>query len=208
MPSVEVEGYGRMNVLQERGRDAVNVRPHGTGRLVPMLPHLTPEQRFWSKVNKDGHIPAYAPELGACWLWTGTINNDGYGKFSVRMKTDRAARWAYERWCGPIRDGHTIDHLCRNRPRVRLSHLESVTNRENILRSEGLTAQNARKTHCPKGHPYSSDNLYVNPQNGSRHCRTCVNAMTRRWAARNIEQRMATRRARRVKARQERGGVA
>ena len=30
-----------MNALQERGRVAVNDRPHGTGRLVPMQPQST-----------------------------------------------------------------------------------------------------------------------------------------------------------------------
>lgn len=31
---------------------------------------------------------------------------------------------------------------------------------------------NRDKTHCPKGHPYSGDNLYVRP-NGKRECRQC-----------------------------------
>ena len=31
---------------------------------------------------------------------------------------------------------------------------------------------NTRKTHCPQGHPYSGDNLYVTPR-GHRECVTC-----------------------------------
>ena len=31
---------------------------------------------------------------------------------------------------------------------------------------------NSRKTHCPKGHPYEADNLYIDPK-GYRRCRTC-----------------------------------
>ncbi len=34
------------------------------------------------------------------------------------------------------------------------------------------------ETHCPKGHPYSGDNLYLRP-NGGRECRTCVYARNR-----------------------------
>jgi len=30
----------------------------------------------------------------------------------------------------------------------------------------------SKRTHCPKGHPYSSENTYVNPR-GSRECRMC-----------------------------------
>lgn len=30
------------------------------------------------------------------------------------------------------------------------------------------------KTHCPYGHPLAGENLYVQPSNGARVCRTCV----------------------------------
>ena len=35
------------------------------------------------------------------------------------------------------------------------------------------TDHNARKTHCPKGHEYSSENTYLSG-NGHRRCRTCI----------------------------------
>jgi hypothetical protein len=41
---------------------------------------------------------------------------------------------------------------------------------------------NSDKTHCPAGHPYSGDNLYVAPS-GDRMCRTCRNASTRKRRA-------------------------
>ena len=31
---------------------------------------------------------------------------------------------------------------------------------------------NAAKSHCPKGHPYSGENLYVY-ENGARDCKAC-----------------------------------
>jgi hypothetical protein len=34
------------------------------------------------------------------------------------------------------------------------------------------------RTHCPKGHPYAGENLYVDPH-GHRHCRICM----RHWSA-------------------------
>ena len=33
-------------------------------------------------------------------------------------------------------------------------------------------------THCPNGHPYAGENLYVNPK-GSRNCRQCLNEYKR-----------------------------
>ena len=52
-------------------------------------------------------------------------------------------------------------------------HLEPVTVRENLLRGEGPSALHAKKTHCPQGHPYAGDNLYIHPTRGLRYCRTC-----------------------------------
>ena len=68
-----------------------------------------------------------------------------------------------------------IDHLCRVRNCVRPSHLEQVTGRENVLRSHGPAAINARKTHCHKGHEFTPENTYVwsNGSRTHRMCRTC-----------------------------------
>jgi hypothetical protein len=73
---------------------------------------------------------------------------------------------------GPIPDGLHLDHLCKVRNCVRPSHLEAVTPRENVMRSDGVASLNARKTHCKRGHPFSGRNLYVRP-NGERACRKC-----------------------------------
>ena len=37
-------------------------------------------------------------------------------------------------------------------------HLEHVTKKENIMRGAWPCAINAKKTHCPRGHPYSAEN--------------------------------------------------
>lgn len=61
-----------------------------------------------------------------------------------------------------------IDHLCGVKACVRPEHLEAVTQGENVRRAA------ARKTHCPKGHPYSGPNLYVRPGTNNRLCRSCM----------------------------------
>ncbi len=94
------------------------------------------EARFWSKVDKDGPIPAHRPDLGQCWVWTDVPNDMGYGVFGVGQKVVKAYRWSYEHFVKPIPDGLMPDHLCRNPPCVRPSHLEPVTNRENVLRGD------------------------------------------------------------------------
>ena len=115
----------------------------------------TLEDRFWAKVDRGG------PD--ECWLWTAHIDRDGYGRF----ERIGAHRWAYEFAIGPIPDGMQIDHLCRVRRCVNPAHLETVTLAENVLRGQGVTAQQARQTHCKRGHPLPA------AVDGRRVCTRC-----------------------------------
>jgi hypothetical protein len=147
------------------------------------------EERFWSKVRKTE----------TCWLWMATRNNQGYGEFWVAAagKKVLAHRFAYELLVGSIPEGLTLDHVrangCTSHACVKaiadehgLPHLEPVTERENILRSDSFSARNARKTHCPAGHPYDEVNTYVSRQ-GGRNCRTCHRQQERDRRHRRIE---------------------
>lgn len=82
---------------------------------------------------------------GDCWLWTGTIRPDGYGQVTVGRKQQRAHRLVYELLVGPIPEGLTLDHLCRNPPCVNPDHLEPVTLKINIERSPIVTSPNQAK---------------------------------------------------------------
>jgi len=110
-----------------------------------------------------------------CWMWQGCILHDGYGVIGVNRRQERVHRISYSEARGPIPSGQVIDHLCRTRACANPEHLEAVTNRENILRGTSPSARHARKTHCPRGHPYSGENLMTEIKNGrpSRRCREC-----------------------------------
>jgi len=133
-------------------------------------------QRFWSKVIA---LPS------GCWEWQSAKSVKGYGLFTLPPKTrrvhksQRAHRIAYELLIGQVPDGLTLDHLCRNPSCVNPLHLQPVSIRDNILRGNGHTAQNARKTHCPQGHPYDMFNAYQIPS-GGRGCRICRTSGHRR----------------------------
>lgn len=126
--------------------------------------------RFWAKVAKTS----------GCWEWIAHKNQYGYGTYSIQSRSYMAHRVAYELEIGPIPDGLEIDHLCRNRGCVNPAHMEPVTARENTLRGEGITAINAQKTHCPKGHKYTDENTYMK-SDGKRVCRECSRTASLAW---------------------------
>lgn len=120
------------------------------------------------------------PESG-CWIWMGAVSQ-GYGYMLRGGKHIKAHRLFYEHHKGPI-GPFVLDHLCRVRCCVNPDHLEPVTNHENIIRGEGPTAINARKTHCPRGHKYDAVARVVNgPRAGEiqRRCLTCKREQTNR----------------------------
>lgn len=133
------------------------------------------DERFWSKVDKDGPVPDYAPHLGQCWIWTDSPNR-GYGRLFIAKRPRQAHRLSYEMTIGPIAEGMDLDHLCRVTVCVNPAHLEPVTHQINILRGEAPPAHAARKLTCPKGHPYDLSNTWVSPSTGWRVCRTCQSA--------------------------------
>lgn len=129
----------------------------------------------------------YEPEPNSgCWLWTGTVNNWGYGVLRVvvdgRGTTTPAHRFSYEAHVGKIATGLELDHLCRNRQCVNPTHLEPVTHRENTMRSDAISAINARKTRCSRGHEFSPENttVVVTKKTGPyRRCNTCYETVWR-----------------------------
>lgn len=135
-----------------------------------------PAERFWAKVNKSAPLPTEGTAVGACWLWTGAVNRNGYGNFWYGSRTVLAHRWAYEQTSEqPIPADLVCDHLCRRRNCVRPSHIQPVTSAENTRRGISGEVNGGRqraKTHCPHGHAYDEINTYVGPD-GSRQCRTC-----------------------------------
>ena len=152
------------------------MRWYAYGR-VDLLPLLTASERFWAKVQRGPNEE--------CWLWTGASFENGYGVFWFEGTNIRAHRFSYEEARGPIPEGLALDHLCRTRGCVNPAHLEAVSLRENILRGEGITARNARKTHCKHGHEFTPGNT-IHEVRG-RKCRICQNARLRERRARRLE---------------------
>lgn len=124
-------------------------------------------------------MTCYEPNTG-CWLWTGGLHTTGYAKIRVHGRRRFAHIVTYELEVGPIPDGKELDHLCRVRHCRSPYHLEPVTHWENSLRGQGACARNARKAHCPQGHPYSPSNTIYERGGRVRRCRICRRAQLAR----------------------------
>lgn len=112
-----------------------------TGTTIKAPPNTTPpEERFWAKVDKT------PSELG-CWLWLGSINSKGYGKFGQSTKRwVQSHRYSYALRFGEIPEGMQVDHklVSQGCPRhcVNPDHLRLVTNKQNQENLGGLQVNN------------------------------------------------------------------
>lgn len=107
-----------------------------------------------------------------CWLWTGSLNEQGYGQVSYEGSMTHVHALLYKLLKGPVPEGKELDHFeCQVRRCANPDHVEPVTHAENVRRGKAGQANKA-KTTCPRGHEYSSSNTYVY-SDGRRECKTC-----------------------------------
>lgn len=76
--------------------------------------------------------------INGCWVWTGRLNRNGYGRVWWQGREPVVHRVVWELLIGPIPKGLVLDHLCRNRACCNPGHLEPVTQRENVVRGEAV----------------------------------------------------------------------
>lgn len=91
-----------------------------------------------------------------CWEWHGALKGAGYPHLKFQQKNYAVQTVMWELFIAAPRPGFDTDHLCRNRKCINPWHLEEVTHRVNMLRSNAPTGINARKLVCHRGHPFEA----------------------------------------------------
>lgn len=133
------------------------------------------------KYGERRDSPGWIVADNGCHIWTGTRNSYGYGVLRRGGHQRHMHRIRYEREVGPVPEGMQLDHFaCNDRLCCNPAHVRPVTQRENLLRGDTVVAAAAARTHCPKGHPLSGDNLSrALLRVGKRRCATCIRERAR-----------------------------
>jgi hypothetical protein len=109
------------------------------------------EERFWEKVDKTGD----------CWVWKAHLLYNGYGRFSINLKTEYSHRVAWFLEHGEWPKGKHVTHICDNPACVRPDHLVLGTVEDNMADRNAKKRQyNHKKLHCRHGMPFSYEGKY------------------------------------------------
>src|SRR5437667_5281345 len=122
-------------------------------------------------------------ESTGCWLYTGGLDEKGYGRIRLGNYIERIHRISAHIYLKlDLNDKlqlalHKLN--CPNKNCWNPEHLYIGDYVDNMRDAKilghtggGLAKTNKEKTHCLNGHPLSGDNLYI-PRDGRRRCRAC-----------------------------------
>jgi hypothetical protein len=135
-----------------------------------------------------------------CHIWQGCKDGCGYGVVRFEGKTRRVHRVRYTLEVGEIPEGMELDHFACDTPACcNPEHVRPASHYENVLRGRSFAAENAAKTHCPKGHPYTPENAIPwFAARGRKSCRACNVVASAAYYAANREIVNGRRRAERL----------
>lgn len=126
-----------------KGAPLLYVRGHIGKKPIPL------SERFWNFVNKNG--PIVREELGPCWIWTGAVNDHGYGVVWDGKAPCLAHRASWILSHGVIDDAMNVCHCCDNPPCVNSEHLflgDHLANMQDMAKKGRAVVPGLRGEQC------------------------------------------------------------
>lgn len=96
--------------------------------LIPPLSQAD-KDKFWKLASR----PSGSDD---CWLWTGLLSQQGYGRFHIGQRPFIAHRISFVLSGGEFHNGSLVLHKCRNKNCVNPAHLYSGTQKQNCADKE------------------------------------------------------------------------
>lgn len=81
---------------------------------------------------QNSRLESRIERSAGCWLWTGRVAQDGYGRIRIAKREYVASRAAYLRWKGPIPCGLWVLHKCDTPRCCNPEHLFLGTHADNM----------------------------------------------------------------------------
>ncbi|SRR5258708_33640851 len=118
-----------------------------------------------------------------CWIWKGALLGKGYGTVRYNDEYWLVHRLIYKIFNFDFKKHLDTLHKCDITKCFNPEHLFQGSNLDNIhdMCNKGRHWRQ-KTTHCPKGHKYTEDNIYINPKSKTRSCKICRTARNRRIA--------------------------
>lgn len=133
------------------------------------------------------------PESG-CWIWLGTTSWSGYGSLMFKGRHIRAHRASWELVNGPMPEDLQACHTCDIPSCINPAHIWPGTRSDNMkdavrkgrCQIPPNPRWNAFKTHCKRGHEFTSENTGSANNHGApaRVCRVCAQMRQAAYRAR------------------------
>lgn len=107
-------------------------KSHGDALAEVNVHYDTPEEAFAARTEwRNG-----------CLVWTGHVQDAGYGVIQVKGRNMKAHRYAFIEAFGPVERHIEIDHRCHNKACCNISHLRALGKQQNQENRKGPNAGN------------------------------------------------------------------